>query len=63
MKLKEYVPVIFDKIVIYYEKTDGEYNDIFIGNRSEIPNNILEMEVKSIGAKRKGVVDIRVKIS
>lgn len=63
MKLKEYVPVIFDKIVIYYEITDGEYNDIFIGNRSEIPNNILEMEVKSIGAKRKGVVDIRVKIS
>lgn len=63
MKLKEYVPVIFDKIVIYYEKTDGEFNDIFTGNRSEIPNNILEMEVKSIGAKRKGVVDIRVKIS
>ena len=64
MKLREYIAVIYDKIVIYKQIDDGEYNgefkDIYKGNRSNIPEDILDMEVKSIGGKGKGILDIRV---
>lgn len=61
MKVKELAAVIFDKVVIYEHVGDVEFHDIFKGEMSEIPRNILELEVGSIGAKRKGILDIRVK--
>lgn len=64
MKLREYIAVIYDKIVIYKQIDDGEFNgefeDIYKGNRSNIPEDILDMEVKSIGGKGRGILDIRV---
>ena len=58
--LKNY---IFDEVVLYREnpKVDGEYVDIHKGFICTSPTSILNLEVRTIGAKRKGVVDIRVK--
>lgn len=62
MKLKEYMPVIFDKVCIYKEMEIGEYIDIYKGEPSNIPKKLLDMEVGSIGAKSRGILDIRIKI-
>ena len=58
--LKNY---IFDEVVLYREnpEVDGEYVDIHKGFICTSPTSILNLEVRTIGAKRKGVVDIRVK--
>ena len=53
----------FDEVILYREnpKVDGEYIDIHKGFICAFPTSILNLEVRTIGAKRKGVVDIRVK--
>ena len=58
--LKNY---IFDEVVLYRENSevDGEYIDIHKGFICTSPISILNLEVRTIGAGRKGVVDIRVK--
>jgi len=59
MKIKELMDVTFDKVIIY--KSNGDiFEDIYKGNTNNIPLNILGMEVRSIGALKKGVIDIRV---
>ena len=57
--LKNY---IFDEVVLYREnpKVDGEYIDIHKGFICTFPTSILNLEVITIGAKIKGVVDIGV---
>lgn len=57
--LKNY---IFDEVVIYRENSevDGEYIDIYKGFICTSPISILNLKVRTIGAKRKGIVDIRV---
>jgi hypothetical protein len=62
VKIKELTAVIFDRVVVYKQVGDGEFQDIFKGEKSEIPDNILEMEIRSIGAKSRRVLDIQVKI-
>ena len=58
--LKNY---IFDEVVLYRvtSEVDGEYIDIHKGFICTSPISMLKLEVRTIGAKRKGVVDIRVK--
>ena len=58
--LKNY---IFDEVILYREnpEVDREYIDIYKGFICTSPTSILNLEVRTIGAKRKGVVDIRVK--
>lgn len=61
MKLREYITVIFDKVIIYEEIGNGEFHDIYKGEKSNIPYNILEMEVRNIGAKREGILDVQIR--
>lgn len=62
MKIADLKKYIYDKVCIYRENSnaDGEYIDIYKGFVQEAPLHILELEVRSIGAKRKRIVDIRV---
>lgn len=62
MKLRDYITVIFDSVVIY-EQVGEDFHDLYKGKKSNIPDNLFEREVNSIGAKRKGILDIRVKIT
>ena len=68
MKIRDLAPYIYEKSYVYYEKTSPEdylaieYIDVFVGFLKDAPNEILEKEVASIGAKRKGILDIRVNV-
>lgn len=60
MKLKELATVVFEKVIIYKEVGE-EFIDIYNGDISKIPTNILEMDVASVGSSRKNVLDIKIK--
>jgi hypothetical protein len=60
MKIKDVTPLIFDSVIIYKDKGEGIFEDISQGNTNSIPTNMLEMKIRTIGASRKGVVDIQV---
>ena len=62
MRVGDFKNYIFDEVVLYREnpKVDGEYIDIHKGVICTSPTSILNLDVKTIGAKRKGVVDIGV---
>lgn len=62
MKIRELKGLIHDSICIYRKNPyiSGEYINICTGSIDLVPDNILDMEIRSIGAKRKGIVDIRV---
>ena len=53
--------MFFDKICIYVELGAGEFKDLFIGDISDVPENILDRDVISIGDRRKGNLDIQLK--
>lgn len=65
MKVKELISITFDKVTIYKENKENKENDegfedIYKGNRDDIPLDILEMKVRVFGASRKAVIDIEV---
>jgi hypothetical protein len=59
MIIKELANVIYDTVTIYKAKGD-DYEDIYKGSARSIPAHILEMEVRIVGATRKGQIDIQV---
>lgn len=63
MKIKDIQKYLMDDVVIYQEVNDesGEYVDLYSGNATNIPTNILDMELRVIGAKIQGnILDIQV---
>lgn len=62
MRIGDLKNYIFDEVVVYREnpEIDGEYIDIYKGFICTSPALILNLEVRNIGAKRKGILDIRV---
>lgn len=62
MKVGDLKNYIFDEVVLYRKnpKVEGEYIDIHNGFICTSPISILNLRVRTIGAKRKGVVDIEV---
>lgn len=63
VKISDLKNYIHDKVCVYRENNmtiGGDYVDIYKGFIQEAPFHILDMEVRNIGAKRKGIVDIRV---
>lgn len=59
MEVKDLISVIFDKVIIYKANGD-DFENIYKGDKNDIPLNILEMKVRSIGGAKKGVIDIQV---
>lgn len=64
MTVKELVSCCYDTVVIYTNTDDEmlEFKDLYKGNRDNIPSNLLNLSVCCYGAKRKGVIDIAVRI-
>lgn len=61
MKVKEIANYIMDEIIVYKAVSDnGDFENLYKGDSSSIPSNIADMEIGSIGATRKCVVDIKV---
>lgn len=63
MKVKELVSCCYDKIIIYasYDDEMMDFKDLYKGDKDNIPGDLLELDVKCFGAKRKGFIDISVK--
>ena len=68
MKVKDLQRFVFDKVSIYkWENGESENGlddfakDLYVGELKDAPNNILELEVRNIGAKRKSWIDICVR--
>lgn len=59
MKVRYLVAFIFDNVSIYKRNKNG-FDVLYEGIYSKIPNEFLDMEVRIIGAKGKGIVDIEV---
>lgn len=59
MEVKDLISIIFDKVIIY-KANSVDFEDIYKGEMNNIPLNILEMKVRSIGASKKAVIDIQV---
>lgn len=59
MTVKELVSCCYDTVVIY---AYDDFKDLYKGNRDNIPSNLLNLSVCCYGAKRKGVIDIAVRI-
>lgn len=61
MKLREVSGLISDKAIVYKQVSDSmDFIDLYKGYLSGIPSNMADMEVRTIGAAKKGVVDIHV---
>ena len=60
MKLDNIKEIVMDKICLY---TIDNMEDIWEGHIKNMPSKYLNLEIKIIGAKRKGIVDIGVSLS
>lgn len=61
MELKELVQRIYDDITLYKSDFIGGYTDIYCGPVSDIPVELLDLQVGIIGAKKKNMLDIEVR--
>ena len=63
MKVKDLVNCCYDTIIIYksIDTNDDDFEDLFKGVKENIPNDLLELEVRCFGAKKCGVVDIEIR--
>ena len=59
MKVKDLKGYVYDKIILYRSESD-DFTDIYKGDIDNLPNTMLDLEIKTIGAKRRGIIDIRV---
>ena len=60
VKLKDVLMLIYDKVKIYEDSDDGLFVDLYKGEAYDLPTELENRIVASIGAARKGIVDIRV---
>lgn len=64
MTVKDLVEKSFDNVVVYRSSTENDYGesyeDLYKGNAKKVPKEIMALNVSSFGAKRKGVLDIKV---
>jgi len=63
MKIIDLENHVYDKIVIYrdnHKSDEGEFIDLYKGDFKKIPSEMLDLQVRIISAKRKGILDIQV---
>lgn len=60
MKVKELIAYCYDTIVIYTHVGEEmlDYKDLYKGDKNNIPNHLMESQVKLFGAKKINVIDI-----
>jgi hypothetical protein len=62
MKVRDLQGHIYDKLYLYTnsDSTWDEFVDLYKGDFANIPAEYLDWEVRVIGAKRRGILDISV---
>ena len=63
MTVRELTERCYETIIIYasFDNDYLEFNDLFKGEKEDIPKDLLNKEVRCFGAKRKGVIDISIR--
>ena len=61
MTVSDIQKVTVDKVCIYRETADFNFEDIFKGKSSDIPAELLNAQVESLNASRKYTLDIRIR--
>ena len=51
MKLRELMPLVFEKLVIYKEVSTGKYEDLYEGSHRNLPEELLSRTVLSVGVR------------
>ncbi len=64
MTVRELVSCCYDTIVIYAPCDEEmiDFKDLYKGDSDNIPADLLVLPVRCFGAKRKGVIDISVRV-
>ena len=64
MTVRELVSCCYDTIIIYapYDNEMLEFKDLYKGDKNNIPSDLLDLTVRCYGAKRKGIIDISVRV-
>ena len=62
VKVKDLVRYIHEKVSIYNDSAESEFATIYEGKVENIPSHLLDNDIKVLGAKRKGIVDIGLKL-
>ena len=57
--VKDLIGIVYDTVIIYKANDEG-FEEIYNGDTYYIPLNILEMKVRSVGSKKRGIIDIQV---
>lgn len=60
MLLNELLQYTFDNISLYIEKDIAAYETVFTGNKKEIPEKYLCMNVKLFFASKKDLIEIEI---
>ena len=62
MKVRELVSCCYDTIIIYRNIDDEmmEFEDLYKGKKENIPDDLLELEVRCFGAKKYDVIEIEI---
>jgi hypothetical protein len=62
MKVKDLQGHIYDKLFLYTQSDSSwdDFKDLYKGDSENIPREYLDWEVRCIGAKRKGILDISI---
>lgn len=61
MTVEDIQKVTVDKVCIYRETADFNFEDIFKGKASDIPAELLNAQVESVNASCKYMLDIRIR--
>ena len=64
MLVKDLIKCCYDTIIIYAPIDDEmlDFKDLYKGDKDNIPSDLLNLTVRCYGAKRKGVIDISVRV-
>ena len=62
MLVKELLDKYYDDVVLYTDSTvnDEMYVDLFVGNRMDVPGELLFWNVREFSCKAKNVLDIHI---
>lgn len=62
MTVKELISVCYDTIIIYKPLDNDfmEFEDLYKGDRKDIPQDLLDKRVRNFGAKKKDVIEISI---
>lgn len=61
MTVRDLTSYCYEAVIIYADRGE-DFEDLYKGKADNIPAELLDLTVRCFGAKRKGVIDISVRL-